>query len=923
MGRQMLGKLSCGLTFLFAFVFTAITILPTAISGKITAYAGETPVYTLNATLMEGTPGVYLVEAEVGATNTGDNPATIGIPSVSKQKLSDMPTTETPAIVTGAAVNYETKTGPTEFTPIEGAELIAPYSYFRWNVIMEERKDADGNPLAPHKKLSGFDGSYYIIRIDVSQIIEGKTGYLHVKQEGNKALMAAIGMEGTTYADGLGNKNGSYSLADGAIAMKDTTGNYREQPYFDVIVLSSSKLVAGADQGAQDAPSADIKLSFYVDEQDDYNPALQPLNPAAMPTFPWTCPDDGKTYQTEQDYTKALLAKFFNDESATPENNASSYLVKGSDLEIDVVVDDTEVTGETPEYWSLTKAMDYQTYDSHIIKLICEVPVLEGLRIQGDEGNQRNVVLDVNSFDIQIANTTEQNVAGLTISRNAQLEIQDGTNTSGAELAIGNNATMVIESGGILVIDESCTNEVEYDAATTTGEGTAPDLTNGEITIKDGGKLINNGVVNIEGMEAKPLDPNQQEQQQGEQTATDMRPAMMLVEAGGQFDNNGCFSIKGNLYNMGTVNNYGKYNDTIVANDPDKGQTAYHRGIQVTWKDDVRVEGVIPGALNIGIDAEGKTNSGAVLNNYGDIVVTPGTINLQGTLNNLKIDAGDYTGHVYLCNVNEAVVPITPTQQDPTKVEERVSIPERKSTLNSKEGSVYNTNEGYFGGATVHVISNGILGDLTPLSEKWQQDEKGQWYYCSKDTGEFAKGWVQAEDKWYYMDNNTRIMKTGWVSDNGKWYYMGSSGAMKTGWVSDGGKWYYMNSSGAMMTGWVSDGGQWYFMNSSGAMMKGWLKRGNSWYYLGSSGAMVTGWLKIDGSWYFFKSSGVMAANEWCGGYWLNANGTWTYKPVGSWGKNNQGWWFGDTSGWFAKNQNVKIDDVIYVFNAAGYWVSR
>ena len=208
MGRQMLGKLSCGLTFLLAFVFAAITILPTAISGKITAYAGEAPVYTLNATLMEGTPGVYLVEAEVGATNTGDNPATIGIPSVSKQKLSDMPTTETPAIVTGASVNYETKTGPTEFTPIEGAELIAPYSYFRWQVIDEQRQEEDGT-VTTHKKLSGFDGSYYIIRIDVSQIIEGKTGFLHVKQEGNKALMAAIGMEGTTYADGLGNKNGS------------------------------------------------------------------------------------------------------------------------------------------------------------------------------------------------------------------------------------------------------------------------------------------------------------------------------------------------------------------------------------------------------------------------------------------------------------------------------------------------------------------------------------------------------------------------------------------------------------------------------------------------------------------------------------------------------------------------------------------
>ena len=84
---------------------------------------------------------------------------------------------------------------------------------------------------------------------------------------------------------------------------------------------------------------------------------------------------------------------------------------------------------------------------------------------------------------------------------------------------------------------------------------------------------------------------------------------------------------------------------------------------------------------------------------------------------------------------------------------------------------------------------------------------------------------------------------------------------------------------------------------------------------------MVTGWYKDGSIWYYLKSSGAMAASEWCGGYWLNANGSWTYKPVGSWKKNGYGWWFGDTSGWYAKNSTIKIDDVWYKFNAAGYWV--
>ena len=104
-------------------------------------------------------------------------------------------------------------------------------------------------------------------------------------------------------------------------------------------------------------------------------------------------------------------------------------------------------------------------------------------------------------------------------------------------------------------------------------------------------------------------------------------------------------------------------------------------------------------------------------------------------------------------------------------------------------------------------------------------------------------------------------------------------------------------------------------------MATGWVKDGDTWYYMNSSGAMVTGWVKVNNTWYYMKSSGAMAANEWCEGYWLNANGSWTYQPKGSWKKNNQGWWFGDTSGWYAKSTTQKIDGVDYTFNAAGYWV--
>ena len=62
-----------------------------------------------------------------------------------------------------------------------------------------------------------------------------------------------------------------------------------------------------------------------------------------------------------------------------------------------------------------------------------------------------------------------------------------------------------------------------------------------------------------------------------------------------------------------------------------------------------------------------------------------------------------------------------------------------------------------------------------------------------------------------------------------------------------------------------------------------------------------------------------MAANEWCNGWWLNANGSWTYPYKATWRKNAKGWWFGDESGWYAKNCTITIDSKSYTFDANGY----
>lgn len=659
------------------------------------------PEYTLDAKLMDGLPGVYEVKAV-----KGDNlqNATIGIPSIAKQNLKDVPTTETPAIIMGAAVNYEKRIGPVEYEVLPGAQLVAPYKYFRHQIIEETITDADGNK-STHKKSSGFDGTYYIVRVDVSDIIFGKSGYLHVKQESNKALMAALGIEGLTFADGMGNKNASYKIENNGTAMKDSEGNYMDKPYLDVIMLSSGKLAAGADQGTANAPSADIKLSFYIDDVDDYNPSLK-YDPAS----------------TDVNHAANCLKKFYDDSKATADNNATSYLIKDSDLEIDVTIDDMQTSGNEADFWSLTSAIAHQEFDDHTIKLICEVPVLEGLKIVGSSSAKRNVVLDVNSYDIQVANHAETNTAGITVGDNATLTILDGSKTYGAELAIGNNASMEVLSGGTMIIDKSCSLEVEFDAASVTNQdaasqGSSTPLSNGEIFVRKGGKLINNGVVNIEGTEAKPQVPSSGEQASGETVTRDIRKATMIIEEGAVFDNYGCVGLKGSLYVLGTLNNYGKYSEVITAGDPDKGYIDHHKGIQVTWKDDVvdtegkRTEGVEPGDFNVGLiigaDKNQEIHKNAVLNNYGDIVLVPGVMNVYGTFNNTS------EANLYSCQVTEAVIPITPDPNDPTKTEQRVKFQEPVDSVINVDSGATVKNDGNTKEATVEIISNGVLGNLT------------------------------------------------------------------------------------------------------------------------------------------------------------------------------------------------------------------
>lgn len=271
-----------------------------------------------------------------------------------------------------------------------------------------------------------------------------------------------------------------------------------------------------------------------------------------------------------------------------------------------------------------------------------------------------------------------------------------------------------------------------------------------------------------------------------------------------------------------------------------------------------------------------------------------------------------------------------------------------------------NLNTRYLIGATQTgwVLQNGLwyyIEENGAMKHGWLKTG-GAWYYLDAD-GVMQTGWTQVGGKWYYMDSSG-ARKSGWLKDGGAYYYLDSDGVMQTGWLYYKNNWYYLNSSGVLQTGWQTidgvkyyfkkgvmqtgwlnakgkwfllgpsgalsigwafDGYNWYFFNSKGVMQTGWIKNGGELYYLASYGGMQTGWVYYSGNWYFLKSSGAMARSEWANGYWLGADGKWTYEPIGSWQYDSRGWWYGDTSGWYARGGVYRIDGVNYTFDAAGY----
>ncbi len=94
-------------------------------------------------------------------------------------------------------------------------------------------------------------------------------------------------------------------------------------PYVDIVMFATGKLAAGADAGKTDAPTGDIPVHMYVDDIFDYNPELK-YDPQS----------------TNPDHAAKCLAKFY-DATKAAAGTIANYVVKGSDLALEIAVDDS------------------------------------------------------------------------------------------------------------------------------------------------------------------------------------------------------------------------------------------------------------------------------------------------------------------------------------------------------------------------------------------------------------------------------------------------------------------------------------------------------------------------------------------------------------------------------------------------------
>lgn len=108
----------------------------------------------------------------------------------------------------------------------------------------------------------------------------------------------------------------------------------------------------------------------------------------------------------------------------------------------------------------------------------------------------------------------------------------------------------------------------------------------------------------------------------------------------------------------------------------------------------------------------------------------------------------------------------------------------------------------------------------------------------------YAGEWKEDSYGWYYVDDNGSFLKNVIRNIDGANYVFDENGYLRKGWVNDRFQWkFFDKTTGQQLYNWVQDEGKWYFLDpaNDGYMYKGWLEYNKKRYYFDENGVMATG----------------------------------------------------------------------------------
>lgn len=199
----------------------------------------------------------------------------------------------------------------------------------------------------------------------------------------------------------------------------------------------------------------------------------------------------------------------------------------------------------------------------------------------------------------------------------------------------------------------------------------------------------------------------------------------------------------------------------------------------------------------------------------------------------------------------------------------------------------------------------------------------GEYYYFNNDGCAFTGGVYYMDGDCYLFDESGVLQTNGWKVLGNDYYYVDANGIIKTGKQNINGNTYFFAVTGTLRTNtYVIEGNRISILDVSGAVVDT-LKTNKSglvvtdvgiYYVDNENGPLTNTYFYCDGKYYYFGANGMAKTNTLYNRRYFGADGA---AVANQWVNVNGKWYYAGSSGEFVTG-DVKVDDVVYLFDGNG-----